>query len=133
MPAFEEVAKPFVKTFPLWKSPPVPNAVSGPVSLTTRAGIPKRRFTSLEKLRLLGPSSPVAQTERRVAEFMRLFCPKRSNAITTRVGEPSGWTALRGLLYADHVVRHLLADTVPSIRPQWVGSRPHRTSLWFAL
>jgi hypothetical protein len=100
----------------------------------TKAGEIKSRFTWEEKLRILDPTSSIEATEARVKEFLQLFAFRVGNAIITRVrGGPRDWTALRGRIYLDHIVRHLLADRIPTLPPQWVGARSFPTTRFFAI
>jgi hypothetical protein len=90
----------------------------------TRTGQIKHRFTWDEKLRILDPTAPTKTTAARLEAFRNLFAFRRTDAIITKVGQgPRAWTALRGPLTLPHIARHLLADTVPTLKPQWVGAR----------
>jgi hypothetical protein len=102
--------------------------------LRNKAGNLKRRFTWDEKLRLLDPTTPIKETQDRLEEFGNLFCFRLTGAIITRVGQgPRAWTALRGRIYGNHVVRHLLANRIPTLPPQWVGARSFPTTRFFAI
>jgi hypothetical protein len=70
----------------------------------------------------------------RLIEFAKLFAFRLTGAIITRAGMgPRAWAALRAPLKLLHVVRHLLANLVPTLPPQWVGTRSLPTSLFFCI
>jgi hypothetical protein len=94
-----------------------------------RAGEIKRRFTWQEKVRILDPQSSIMRTTSRLKAFRKLFAYRYSDAIITRPGQgPRAWTALRGPIGSDHVIRHLLADRIPTLPPQWIGARSFITT-----
>ncbi len=99
-----------------------------------RDGTPKRRTSWNEKMRTLDTTAPAELTERRLAQFQRLFAFRRSGGIVTRAGQgPRAWTKLKGTIGLDHIARHLLADRIPNLAPQWVGARSLETSLYLCL
>ncbi|WP_337175097.1 hypothetical protein [Paludisphaera sp.] len=119
---------------PLALSPPASDPAPPDDIPRTRSGRPKRRFTLDEKLRLLDPDSPPEATKTRLVDLMNLYAFRRTGGVVTRVGQgPRAWTALRGKLYAEHVVRHLLGARVPTVPPQWVGTRSFDTSCYAGL
>jgi len=100
----------------------------------TKKGELKQKLSWDEKLRVLDPFSPREATEARLARFESLFAFRYTDAIITKVNQgPRAWTALRGRLRAAHIVRHFLADRVPTLPPQWVGARSFRTTRHFCL
>jgi hypothetical protein len=100
----------------------------------TRAGLPKRRFSLHEKIEVLGLGCPREATVARLGDFRRIFAFRRTNAIITKVGKgPRAWTRLPGLLEDHHIVRHLLADRIPNLRPIWVGARSRQTSVFLCV
>lgn len=100
----------------------------------TRTGSIKQKLSWAEKLRILDPSSPVEDTEARLREFMSLFAFRVGDASITQVnGGPRAWTALRGRIYLEHVVRHLLGARIPTVPPQWIAARSFSTTQYFAI
>jgi hypothetical protein len=102
--------------------------------LHTKAGDRKRRFTWEEKIHILDPSSPKEATEERLQEFADLFSYRYTDGIITQVGQgPRAWTKLRGAIAPWHIARHLLADRIPTLPPQWIGARSFPTTRFFAI
>lgn len=102
--------------------------------LHTKAGSLKRRFTWDEKLRILDLSSPKEATEERLQDFADLFSYRYTEGIITQVGQgPRAWTKLRGAIAPWYIARHLLADRIPTLPPQWVGARSFPTTRFFAI
>jgi hypothetical protein len=97
--------------------------------LRNKAGNLKQRFSWAEKLHFLDPTSSIKETEARLDEFAELFAHRYTDGIITRVGQgPRAWTALKGAIAPWQIVRHLLADRVPTLPPQWVGARSFLTT-----
>lgn len=107
---------------------PVPAQING-VSLLTRAGVPKSRYTFDEKLRLLGC------TEEQIRAFADLFAPRKFDYAVTRVrsANPRDWSSGRGPLTLDRVARHLLGARLPGLNPQWVAPRGWDWTLFVAV
>jgi len=100
----------------------------------TKAGLVKRRTTRDEKLQILDPTATPERTVARLDAFQRLFAFRRHQAIITWPGQGHrAWTALRGPIYLDHIVRHLLGARIPSLPPQWLGARSFKTAPFFCL
>ena len=100
-----------------------------------RDGKPKSRLSWDEKLQALDPLSPVKVTKSRIKSFTELFASRSDQAIATLVGQGHGkWVTLhRCPLTHKHIGRHLLADRIPTIQPQWFGSRSFFSSPYFCL
>jgi hypothetical protein len=99
-------------------------------------GLVKSRFSWEEKLHILDPTSTAEQTLSRLVDFTGLFAFRPTRAIITKAGGgPRDWAELKhGPLKLSHVARHLIgARASPSLRPQWVGARSYRTSLYFGI
>ncbi|MHB1422845.1 MAG: hypothetical protein ACYC3I_06565 [Gemmataceae bacterium] len=107
---------------------PVPARING-VSLLTRAGVPKSRYTFDEKLRLLGC------TEEQIQAFADLFVPRKFDYALTRArsANPPNWSGGRGPLTLDRVARHLLGARLPGLNPQWVAPRGWDWTLFVAV
>ncbi len=89
-----------------------------------KRGAIKQRLSWEDKLRLLDPGSTAEETQERLLIFQNLFAYWWSDGIITRVNRgPLAWTALQGRITVDHIARHLLADRVRSLPPQWIGAR----------
>lgn len=115
---------------------PAPHDGIPPLVLPTRRdGKPKSRLSWDEKLQLLDPRSPVEMTKSRLKDFANLFAGRTDQAIATLVGHgPRAWaTLLHCPLTHKHIARHLLADRIPSLRPQWFGPRSHYLSLFLCI
>ena len=101
---------------------------------TRRDGKPKSRLSWEEKLQVLDPQSPVEATKSRLRDFANLFASRADQAIATLVGQgPRDWITLRCPLTPKHIARHLLANRIPSLHPQWVGSRSKSSSLFLCI
>lgn len=101
---------------------------------TRRDGKPKSRLSWDEKLHVLDPLSPVEMTKSRLRAFAKLFASRAEQAIATLVGQgPRMWTTLRCPLTYKHIARHLLVDRIPSLYPQWVGSKSNSSSLFLCI
>lgn len=102
--------------------------------LITRKGTPKKRFTTDEKLQLLDPLASIEATGKRFKVFADVFAFNRWKAIMTRAGGgPSDWRAIKGKLGDNCIIRHLLADQIPSYSPQWVGTRSTSDTKFFCI
>ncbi len=108
--------------------PAAPASVNG-VSLLTRAGVPKSRYTFEEKLQMLGC------TEEQLQSFADLFAPRKFHYAITRArsGNPRDWSGGHGALTLDQVARHLLGDRLPGLNPQWVAPRSWDWTLFVAI
>jgi hypothetical protein len=95
------------------------------VSLYTLAGKARERFGEADRLRLLGDFEPELKV------FQRLFTPKLSPYIRRRSGE--NWYTVDHALRQDDVVKHLLANRVPSTTPIWIGTRAWSTTMHAAI
>lgn len=95
-----------------------PRVING-VSLVTRGGTPKTRYSPAEQARILG-GTPADQ-----AAFADLFAPRRTDYSVTRPrsGNSRDWTTGRGRLSDGRIVRHLLGARLPGRPPQWVAVR----------
>ena len=94
----------------------------------------KRKVSWDEKLRVLGQGAPPAQVLHRLETYRSLFAYRRFGAIVTKVGQgPRAWTKLPQPLGLEQIVRHLLADTIPSLTPVWYGARSFESSKWVAV
>lgn len=101
---------------------------------TTKNGAISKKPKRLQKLIALDPDATTNTTEKRVERFRELFAFRYTGAIITRVNAgPRSWTALKGGLYIDQVVRHLLADRIPTLSPVWAGARSFKTTTWFCI
>lgn len=104
-----------------------------PVFLT-RTGLVKRKLTFEDKLDLLGQGAGHEVTLSRLDDYQRLFAYRYGQGIVTRHGKgPGAWTALRGPLGHEELVRHLLANRLPHLPPIWYGARSCKTSKYFCL
>ncbi len=100
----------------------------------TRDGRIKSRLSWEEKLQILDPHSAPKATEARLIEFAKLLAFRVSKASITKVGKgPRAWTSLVVPLTLLHIARHLLADQVPTLPPQWIASRSLSTSVLMAI
>ncbi len=100
----------------------------------TKSGTLKRKLGREEKLIILDPDSSLEKTMKRLDIFIDLFAFRKSDAIVTHVNAgPRSWSKLRGGLRPVDVVRHLLADRVPTLPVLWFGARSFKTTRWFCL
>jgi hypothetical protein len=100
----------------------------------TRAGLPKQRFSLNDKLTLLDSGSDREATLSRINDYRRLFAFRVTNGIVTKRGQgPRAWTAFRGVLGDNEIIRHLLADRLPGRPPIWYGARSFPTSMFLCL
>ncbi len=101
---------------------------------TRRDGQIKTRLSWKEKLCILDPYSTPEATEARLIEFLKLFAFRVAKASITKVGKgPRAWTALIVPLTILHIARHLMADLVPTLPPQWVAARSFSTSIFLCI
>ncbi len=108
-------------------------APTAPVSMT-RAGLPKQRYSLNDKLTLLDSQSNREATLSRIEDYRRLFAFRVTNGIITKRGQgPRAWTAFRGVLGDNEIIRHLLVDRLPGRQPVWYGARSFSTSLFLCL
>lgn len=89
------------------------------VSLYTRAGLLKSRFTLPEQLQILGC------TLEQLEAYIKLFVPRRTDFAITRAGSgnPRDWTGGRGTIGERQVIRHLLGSRLPNHNPVWIAPR----------
>ncbi len=100
----------------------------------TKTGEIKKRFTDDEYIRMLAPFSSPEATAQRLEEFANLFAYRYTSWAVTRVGQPTGWSAMmQGVLSYKLIARHLLGGRVPTLPPLWVGARSWQTTRFFAL
>lgn len=99
------------------------------VSLFTRSGKPRSRYSPEDRLRLLGA------TQADLDAFIALFCPCRPLYATTRrdSDDPRSWTTPRGRLPDSEVLRHLCGDLTPGINPRWIAPRSWEVTEWIGL
>lgn len=99
------------------------------VSLYTRKGEPKRRYSESERRQCLGCS------EEQLRAYFDLFAPRRMDFAVTRAGsgDPRDWTGGRGMLTLDRVARHLVGARLPGVYPQWVAPRGWDWTLFAAI
>ena len=102
----------------------LPDDIGG-VPLYTSKGKIRERFSEHDRLRMLGGFEADLET------FMRLFVPRVSPYIHRRTG--GSWCTVHHALRRDEVVKHLLADRIPGVKPVWVGARAFRTTLHAAI
>lgn len=99
------------------------------VSLFTRAGKPRSRFSDEERLRILGATSEDLDAT------IELFCPRRPLYAMTRSGsaDPRDWTTPRGRLSPREVLRHLQGDAIPVQAPRWVAPKSWEVTKWVGI
>lgn len=99
------------------------------VSLVTKAGQPKSRFSDEEKLQICGA------TQQDLREFIELFAPRLPFYAVTRSKshDPRDWTTPRGRLTERVVLEHLLGGAIPGRSPRWVAPRSWETACWVGL
>lgn len=106
------------------------------VSLLTKTGIPKSRYSRKELLQVLGGS------ETDLATFLEIFTPRRPFYAVTRTNsdDPRAWTTPRGRqpgqlrrLRDEDVLRHLTGDMLPGRQPRWVAPRAWEATLFVGL
>ncbi len=95
------------------------------VSLFTRNGKIRQRFSKENRLKMLGAS------DAELATFTKLFAPRRAPYISRRSG--AQWQTVHHALTQDEVVKHLLADTPPAVNPLWVGTRAWKRTMHAAI
>ena len=105
-----------------------PRELNG-VSLYTKAGRPKSRFSDQERLRILGA------TEEDLDAFIALFCPGRPLYAITRAdsNDPRNWITPRGRLSKWDVMNHLLGNRLPIKNPRWVAPRCWEVTRWVGI
>lgn len=105
-----------------------PPAING-ISLVTRAGKPKSRYSAEERLRILGG------TKADLNATIKLFCPDGPlYAATRRDSEnPRAWMTPRGRLPDSEVLRHLTGNLTPEIKPRWVAPHSWEATWWIGI
>lgn len=105
-----------------------PHAING-VSLLTRSGKFKSRYSSSERLQILGA------TQADLNATIRLFCPGRPLYAATRGknDDPHDWTTPRGRLPESEVLRHLTGNLTPEINPRWVAPHSWEVTRWVGI
>ncbi|MEN9665172.1 MAG: hypothetical protein RLZZ326_1535 [Planctomycetota bacterium] len=105
-----------------------PAAING-VSLVTRAGKPKTRYSPAERLKILGA------TNADLRAFIEVFCPGEPLYAATKPksNDPRAWTTPRGRLPATEVLRHLTADVTPGIAPRWIAPHSWGATWWVGI
>lgn len=86
------------------------------VYFLTKAGQFKQRYRLQEKLQLLGMRSD------QLDAFIELFCPGTPTFVITQE-RADDWTTPHGRLTREHVLTHLLGNSLPNYIPKWVGPR----------
>lgn len=99
------------------------------VSLFTKAGRPKSRYSDEERLRILGATSEDLEV------MMELFCPGRPVYAMTRAGssDPRSWTTPKGRITEREVLLHLLGNLIPERPPRWVAPRSWEVTKWVGI
>ena len=105
-----------------------PHAIND-VSLLTRSGKYKSRYSSSERLQILGA------TQADLNATIRLFCPGRPLYAATRGKneDPRDWTTPRGRLPDSEVLRHLTGNLTPEINPRWVAPHSWEMTRWVGI
>lgn len=109
-------------------STPSPTSING-VSLLTRTGEPKSRYSPEERLQILGA------TDEDLDAFVELFCPDGPGYAITKAGsgDPRNWTTPQGRLNRDLILHHLVGNLTPNIPPKWVAPRSWEVTRWVGL
>ena len=105
-----------------------PSAING-VSLLTRAGKHKSRYSDEERLLILGAKKSDLDAT------IRLFCPDRPLYAATRrdSDDPRAWTTPRGRLSDSDVLRHLTGTLTPTINPRWIAPHSWEAPRWIGI
>lgn len=107
---------------------PIPTVING-VSLYAKTGEPKSRYSSEERLQIMGA------TEADRDAFIELFCPGRPHYAATRRDspDPRAWITPPGGLEPDEVIRHLIGNVTPEIYPRWIAPHSWEVTHWIGL
>jgi hypothetical protein len=99
------------------------------VSLFTRAGKAKSRYSDPERLQIL------RATPADLNATIRLFCPGRPLYAATRGknDDPRDWTTPRGRLPDSEVLRHLTGNLTPGLNPKWVAPHSWEATWWIGI
>jgi hypothetical protein len=99
------------------------------VSLLTRTGEQKSRYSPEERLQILGA------TDEDLDAFVELFCPDGPCYAITKAGsgDPRDWTTPKGRLTRDLILHHLVGNLTPNIPPKWVAPRSWEVTHWVGL
>lgn len=99
------------------------------VSLFTKSGKAKSRFTNEERLKLIGA------TKYDLTCFILLFCPDRPLYAQTRRGspDPRAWYTPRGRLEDGSVLKHLVGNMIPNVNPVWIAPRSWEVTRWIGI
>ncbi len=99
------------------------------VSLNTRAGKPKSRYSNEERLQILGA------TRKDLQDFMELFCPGQPHYAITRAhsSNPRDWTTPKGRVGDTEILNHLLGNLLPGKNPRWVAPRCWEITRWVGI
>ena len=105
-----------------------PPAING-ISLVTRAGKPKSRYSAEERLRILGGKKSDLNAT------IKLFCPDGPLYAATRRDseDPRAWMTPRGRLPDSEVLRHLTGNLTPEINPRWVAPHSWEATWWIGI
>ena len=105
-----------------------PSAING-VSLLTRAGKHKSRYSDEERLLILGAKKSDLDAT------IKLFCPDRPLYAATRrdSDDPRAWTTPRGRLSDSDVLRHLTGNLTPTINPRWIAPHSWEATRWIGI
>ena len=102
----------------------LPDELNG-VSLYTRAGERRQRFSEADRLKMLGGF------ESELEVFIKLFAPRKTPYISRHNG--AGWQTVHHALQQDDVVRHLLANRIPGVEPIWIGTGAWKRTMHAAI
>ncbi len=110
-------------------APPESPTIRNGVSLLTKTGKPKSKYSRKERLGILGA------TEADLEATIDLLCPGRPYYATTRrdSDDPRGWVTARGRLPEAAVLRHLVGNLTPGINPRWVAPMTWEATKWVGL
>lgn len=99
------------------------------ISVLTRSGKLKSRYSKLERLRIIGG------TPEDLKDFIELFCPDRPLYAKTRgkSDDPRDWSTPRGRLTEDEVIKHLTGNLIPGIIPRWIAPRSWEVTKWVGI
>ncbi len=96
------------------------------ISFYTRRGKLRTRYSPHDRLKICGA------TQGDLDSFIELFCPGRPIFAQTRAGtdDPRDWITARGKLKPELVLKHLVGNLLPGLKPTWIAPRSDAVTKW---
>lgn len=106
----------------------IPREING-VPLFTKAGTLRKKYSVADRLAIAGA------TERHLETFIEWLCPYAKQYAITKAGsdDPQAWLTVKRQPSRKDILRHLLGDAIPGVKPLWVAPWAGEFTRWLGL